>query len=264
MFSKLQIASAFAVFATATAAIPADVSCGYTGNGFCLSCPVDETLSVINSGGSTNCTCTKAKECKVFTLDGKPSTLEAFNQATYVPGDGFTAEDDEIDENEDYDDYVEKEPYDDEVEENEDYDDYDIENDDGIDIGESLDDLTAQVDNAEEDLDKLPDGLGSIDALVNDAKEACWNAAPAGVDKSTQINISGSQCNSGGKTWSMSKADAAKFDAITSSITTSETEDISSSSSSSATTESTTESTTSSAQMAAFAFAPLCVLLAMA
>ena len=167
MFSKLQIASAFAVFATATAAIPADVSCGYTGNGFCLYCPVDETLSVTNSGGSTVCTCTKpirvVQECKVFTLDGKPSTLAAFNQATYVPGDGFTTED--------------------------------------------------------------------------DAKEACWNAAPAAIDKSTQINVSkGSLCTTkfGDISWSMSGADAAKFEAI------------------------------SSAQMAAFAFAPLCVLLAMA
>ena len=209
-----------AMLASSFAKIPSDFSCGYSSDGFCLACPKGERLSTAFGDQGVECSC-ESGPCTVFTADGKPSTIEAYNKAVSVPGNASI--DASIDE-------------------------------DDIDDMDDMDDM-----DDTDDIDKL---VEEISATGDAMKKACWDAAPDGVDKTAGLIITQSQCTAGGKTWSMNEADAAKFNSVTSSLT----ESVSSSSSSSATTESTTESTTTttSAQMAAFAFAPLCVLLAMA
>jgi len=174
----------------------------------------------------------------VFTADGELSSIEAYSKSISVPGSASVVDSENDDGEDDYEDDAE---------------------DDAEDDYDSADETTDDPDELQmDDIDELL-------AETNAMKEACWDAAPDGVEKNAGIIIDGSKCSAGGKTWSMNEADAAKFDSITSSVT----EEVSSSSSSSSTTESTIDSTiesttTTSAQMAAFAFAPLCVLLAMA
>ena len=209
-----------AMLGSSFAKIPSDFSCGSSSDEFCLACPKGEQLSTVFGDQGVECSC-ESGPCTVFTADGKPSTIEAYNKAVSVPGNASIVDEDDMDDMDDEDDM-------------DDTDDRD-------------------------DIDKL---VEEISATGDAMKKACWDAAPDGVDKTAGLIINQSQCTAGGKTWSMNEADAAKFNSVTSSLT----ESVSSSSSSSATTESTTESTTTttSAQMAAFAFAPLCVLLAMA
>jgi len=221
-----------AMLASSFAKIPSDFSCGSSSDEFCLACPKGEQLSTVFGDQGVECSC-ESGPCTVFTADGKPSTIEAYNKAVSVPGNASIVDEDDIDDMDDEDDI-------------DDMDDMDDEDD--------MDDTDDR-----DDIDKL---VEEISATGDAMKKACWDAAPDGVDKTAGLIINQSQCTAGGKTWSMNEADAAKFNSVTSSLT----ESVSSSSSSSATTESTTESTTTttSAQMAAFAFAPLCVLLAMA
>lgn len=215
-----------AMLASSFAKIPPNFSCGSSSDGFCLACPKGERLSTAFGDQGVECSC-ESGPCTVFTADGKPSTIEAYNKAVSVPGNASIVDEDDID---------------------------DMDDEDYIDDMDDMDDT-----DDTDDIDKL---VEEISATGDAMKKACWDAAPDGVDKTAGLIINQSQCTAGGKTWSMNEADAAKFNSVTSSLT----ESVSSSSSSSATTESTTESTTTttSAQMAAFAFAPLCVLLAMA
>ena len=236
MFSKLQIVSTLAMLASGLAAIPSDFTCGSTANGFCFACPKGEGVSV-SLIPPVKCSCKKAAACTVFTADGELSSIEAYSKSISVPESASVVDDGEDDYEDDTEDDAE--------------DDYD------------------SADETTDDPDELPmDDIDELLAETNAMKEACWDAAPDGVEKNAGIIIDGSKCSAGGKTWSMNEADAAKFDSITSSVT-EEVSSSSSSSSSSSTTESTIDSTiesttTTSAQMAAFAFAPLCVLLAMA
>lgn len=240
MFSKLQIVSTLAMLASGLAAIPSDFTCGSTANGFCFACPKGEGVSV-SLIPPVKCSCKKAAACTVFTADGELSSIEAYSKSISVP-ESASVVDEENDDGED--------------------DTEDDAEDDAEDDYDSADETT-------DDPDELPmDDIDELLAETNAMKEACWDAAPDGVEKNAGIIIDGSKCSAGGKTWSMNEADAAKFDSITSSVT-EEVSSSSSSSSSSSTTESTIDSTiesttTTSAQMAAFAFAPLCVLLAMA
>lgn len=237
MFSKLQIVSTLAMLASGLAAIPSDFTCGSTANGFCFACPKGEGVSV-SLIPPVKCSCKKAAACTVFTADGELSSIEAYSKSISVPESASVVDEENDDGEDDYEDDAE---------------------DDAEDDYDSADETT-------DDPDELPmDDIDELLAETNAMKEACWDAAPDGVEKNAGIIIDGSKCSAGGKTWSMNEADAAKFDSITSSVT----EEVSSSSSSSSTTESTIDSTiesttTTSAQMAAFAFAPLCVLLAMA
>ncbi len=236
MFSKLQIVSTLAMLASGLAAIPSDFTCGSTANGFCFACPKGEGVSV-SLIPPVKCSCKKAAACTVFTADGELSSIEAYSKSISVPESASVVDDGEDDYEDDTEDDAE--------------DDYD------------------SADETTDDPDELPmDDIDELLAETNAMKEACWDAAPDGVEKNAGIIIDGSKCSAGGKTWSMNEADAAKFDSIKSSVT-EEVSSSSSSSSSSSTTESTIDSTiesttTTSAQMAAFAFAPLCVLLAMA
>mmetsp|Transcript_7215 Transcript_7215/g.19749 ORF Transcript_7215/g.19749 Transcript_7215/m.19749 type:complete len:227 (+) Transcript_7215:1118-1798(+) len=218
-----------AMLASSFAKIPSDFSCGLSSDEFCLACPKGEQLSTVFGDQGVECSC-KSGPCTVFTADGKPSTIEAYNKAVSVPGNASIVDEDDIDDMDD--------------------EDYIDDNDD--DYIDDMDDVTFASDTLAEEISATGDAM----------KKACWDAAPDGVDKTAGLIINQSQCTAGGNTWPMNEADAAKFNSVTSSLT----ESVSSSSSSSATTESTTESTTTttSAQMAAFAFAPLCVLLAMA
>jgi hypothetical protein len=237
MFSKLQIVSTLAMLASGLAAIPSDFTCGSTANGFCFACPKGEGVSV-SLIPPVKCSCKKAAACTVFTADGELSSIEAYSKSISVPESASVVDEENDDGEDDYEDDAE---------------------DDAEDDYDSADETTDDPDELQmDDIDELL-------AETNAMKEACWDAAPDGVEKNAGIIIDGSKCSAGGKTWSMNEADAAKFDSITSSVT----EEVSSSSSSSSTTESTIDSTiesttTTSAQMAAFAFAPLCVLLAMA
>jgi hypothetical protein len=237
MFSKLQIVSTLAMLASGLAAIPSDFTCGSTANGFCFACPKGEGVSV-SLIPPVKCSCKKAAACTVFTADGELSSIEAYIKSISVPESASVVDEENDDGEDDYEDDAE---------------------DDAEDDYDSADETTDDPDELQmDDIDELL-------AETNAMKEACWDAAPDGVEKNAGIIIDGSKCSAGGKTWSMNEADAAKFDSITSSVT----EEVSSSSSSSSTTESTIDSTiesttTTSAQMAAFAFAPLCVLLAMA
>ena len=237
MFSTLQIVSTLAMLASGLAAIPSDFTCGSTANGFCFACPKGEGVSV-SLIPPVKCSCKKAAACTVFTADGELSSIEAYSKSISVPESASVVDSENDDGEDDYEDDAE---------------------DDAEDDYDSADETTDDPDELQmDDIDELL-------AETNAMKEACWDAAPDGVEKNAGIIIDGSKCSAGGKTWSMNEADAAKFDSITSSVT----EEVSSSSSSSSTTESTIDSTiesttTTSAQMAAFAFAPLCVLLAMA
>ena len=236
MFSKLQIVSTLAMLASGLAAIPSDFTCGSTANGFCFACPKGEGVSV-SLIPPVKCSCKKAAACTVFTADGELSSIEAYSKSISVPESASVVDEENDDGEDDYEDDAE--------------DDYD------------------SADETTDDPDELPmDDIDELLAETNAMKEACWDAAPDGVEKNAGIIIDGSKCSAGGKTWSMNEDDAAKFDSITSSVS-EQVSSSSSSSSSSATTESTIDSTiesttTTSAQMAAFAFAPLCVLLAMA
>ena len=107
--------------------------------------------------------------------------------------------------------------------------------------------------------------MAKADAAVTSADaaiKACKSAADAPTGTIDNLVITGSECKSGGKTWSMDPADADKFGdsvSITGSFNSSSVteSDITTGSSSTATT------TTSGAQMVVFTFAPLAMMVLM-
>ena len=218
MFSVVSLVTTFALFAFSRAAIPADYECGQIGNGFCLACPKRETMQFVVSdvNAPSSCTCSKGGKCLVFKVDGTPSTMEAYDEATRLSDSSSMAS--SVD-----------------------------------DLDEIDDEMTGDIN---ESIDKLREDVKAMKAQV---KQACWSAAPDDVDKSGNLTVVGSKCSSGGKTWSMSEADAAKLGQSVDSFT--ESTEVESSSSSSMTSTTDSMSTTSSAKAAAYVLAPLALLV---
>ena len=134
----------------------------------------------------------------------------------------------------------------------------------------SMDAAMAKADAAMAKADAaVTSAKAKADAAVASAKaaiKACKSAADAPTGTIDNLIITGSECKSGGKTWSMDPTDADKFGdsvSITSSFTgsfnsSSVTEsDITTESSSTATT------TTSGAQVVVFTLAPLAMMVLM-